>query len=352
IGSYSVKVVWLASGGAGYALKMWGHLLLDAKPEATPEDKKIQAISLLQKFLAEKGISLKQASTAVSGNAVIVRYVKLPKLSKQELALSLPTEAEPYIPFDIKEVSLGCHILGEIMEEGQKKMETVLVAVKKDIIQNRIDVMEGAGLKPIVIDVDSFALESVHEKTHFREDQGAVLYLNMGHMVTNLSIVEAGVTRVVRDIFISGNTLTKMVQKALQYDHAKAEEVKKAYGILLTPEEKERALQEGNRDALGVSQAVSSVVHDLVVEVHRSVDFYLSQGPDRSISRIVLAGGSASLKNLSQYLGSELKVPVEIINPLSLVTENPESVESIPPDVVPALSVAVGLALRKVGDWE
>ncbi|HOX00466.1 MAG TPA: SDR family oxidoreductase, partial [Deltaproteobacteria bacterium] len=87
-------------------------------------------------------------------------------------------------------------------------------------------------------------------------------YLNLGHMVTNLSIIESGLTRVVRDVFIAGNTFTRAVMKALQYDYPKAEEVKKACGLLLDAEEKEKALQEGNRDALGVSQAVAGVMKD------------------------------------------------------------------------------------------
>jgi type IV pilus assembly protein PilM len=156
------------------------------------------------------------------------------------------------------------------------------------------------------------------------------------------------VTRVVRDVFISGSTFTKAIMKALQYEYAKAEEVKKTFGLLLDAEEKEKALQEGNRDALGVSQAVSNVLKDLVSEVHRSVDFYLSQGPERSIGRIVLSGGTARLKNISKYLTAELKVPVSVLNPLSFVRDLPDN---LPADILPALGVAVGLALRKNNDW-
>ncbi|MDE2291353.1 MAG: pilus assembly protein PilM, partial [Elusimicrobia bacterium] len=180
------------------------------------------------------------------------------------------------------------------------------------------------------------------------EKAGSTLYLNIGHTVTNLSIIEGGVTRVVRDVFISGNTFTKSIMKALQYDLAKAEEAKKANGIILDAEEKEKALAEGNRDALGVSQAVTGVLKDLVGELHRSVDFYLSQGPERSIGRIVLAGGSSRMKNLSKALAGELKVPVSVLNPLAFLPSVPEG---LPPDLLPALGVAIGLALRRNRDW-
>lgn len=348
IGSYAIKVVHIAQDAAGPRLRAWGRLQLDFKQEVAAEEKKQQAINLLRAFLIQKGIQVQHAATSVSGNAVIVRYVKFPRLTKEELSSTLETEAEPFIPFDIKDVQLGFHILGEIVEEGQKKMETVLVAAKKDAVQSRVDVLEAAGLKPTIIDVDSFALENIFGFIRNpKEESLTTLYLNMGHTVTNLSIIEAGVTRVVRDIFISGNAFTKAIMKALQCDYARAEELKKTHGLLLDAEEKEKALQEGNRDALAVSQAVAGVLKDMVGEVHRSVDFYLSQGPERSVARIVLAGGSAKIKNLAKHLTIELKVPVEVMNPFAFLKD----ANDVPQDIWPAMGVAVGLALRKFGDW-
>lgn len=349
VGSYSVKVVQFKLEAGAWVLKAWGNLPLGAKAEAGPDEKKTAVINALRAFFIEKGVKVKEASTALSGNSVIVRYVKFPRLTRNELQATLATEAEPFIPFDINEVQLGFHILAEIVEDGQKKMETVLVAAKRDLVQARLEVLQGAGLSPTIMDVDSFALENVHEKTKDgAAGPGATLYLNIGHMVTNLSIVENGVTRVVRDMFISGNTMTKAIMKAFQCDAAKAEELKHSRGIFVDPAEKEKALADGDRDGLGVSQAVGQVARDLVAEVHRSVDFYLSQGPDRSIGRIMLAGGSARLKNLDKHLAQELKVPVAVLNPFSFAKGG----EGVPESVAPALGVAAGLALRQNRDWE
>jgi type IV pilus assembly protein PilM len=348
-GSYAVKVVLLSEEGGTATLKAWGYLPLTAKPDASPEEKKVQTINALRAFLIEKGISIKETATAVSGNSVIVRYVKFPRLTKAELSATLTTEAEPFIPFDINEVQLGFHILSELMEDGMKKMETVLVAAKKDLVGARLEVLQSAGLSPMIIDVDSFAIENVHERLRDRKGEtGAALYLNIGHMVTNLSIIENGITRVVRDVFISGNTLTKAIMKGMQVDFAKAEELKKAHGIIVDAAEKEKALAEGQREALGVSQAVTGVIKDLVAEVHRSVDFYLSQGPARSIGRIVLSGGSARLGNLSKHLAVELKVPVAVLEPFAFIKNPPGD---LAPAWTPAFGVAVGLALRRNKDW-
>lgn len=349
IGSSSVKVVLLKPEGPAWQLKAWGLLPIVVRPDATPEERQTAIVNPLRAFLIEKGIKLKETATSLSGNAVIVRYVKFPRLTRGELQATLTTEAEPFIPFDINEVQLGFHILGEIMEDGQKRMETVLVAAKKELVNARLDVLQSAGLHPTVLDIDSFALENVHERIRDpKEGSAAALYLNIGQMVTNLSIVENGVTRVVRDVFISGQTMTKSVAKAFQCEPPRADELKKSFGLIIDPAEKEKALASGNREALGVSQALSQVARDLVGEVHRSVDFYLSQGPDRMIGRILLSGGTARVKNLDKYLANELKVPVSILDPFSFVKGS----EGVPAEVRASFGVAVGLALRRNRDWE
>ncbi len=348
VGSYSVKVVLFKVEAGQAHLKSWGYLPLTGKVDAGPDEKKVAVINALRAWFIEKGVKIKEAATSLSGNAVIVRYVKFPRLTKGELSQTLATEAEPFIPFDINEVQLGFHILAEIVEDGQKTMETVLVAAKKELIGQRLEILEGAGLSPTIIDVDSFALENVHEKLSGKEGGGAALYLNIGHMVTNLSIIENGVTRVVRDVFISGNTMTKAIIKAFQCDAAKAEELKKTRGVFVDPAEKEKALADGDRDGLGVSQAVGQVARDLVAEVHRSVDFYLSQGPDRSIGRILLSGGSARVKNLDKHLAQELKVPVTVLNPFAFAKGG----DQVPEELASSFGVAVGLALRQNRDWE
>ena len=348
VGSYAVKVVLLKREGPSVELKSWGYLPLGSKADAVLDERKIAVVNALRGFFIEKGIKVKDVATALSGNSVIVRYVKFPRLTKLELQATLATEAEPFIPFDINEVQLGFHILNEVIEEGQKKMETVLVAAKRDLVTARLEILQECGLHPAIIDVDSFTLENIHDLSCDPKETVATLYLNIGHNVTNLSIVENGVTRVVRDVFISGQTMAKAVMKAFQCDAAKADDLKKAYGIIVDPTEKEKALVEGNRDALGVSQSMSQVARDLVGEVHRSVDFYLSQGPDRSIGRIVLSGGSAHAKNLDKHLAGELKVPVAVLDPFAFI----KGAKAVPEELRSAFGVSVGLGLRRNRDWE
>ncbi len=349
IGNYAVKVVCLAEEKKVLKLKDWGYIPLAIKADTPPEEKKAIISQEIKTYLKKKGIQARYAATSISGNSVIVRYVKLPKLSRKELALTIGVEAEPFIPFDIKDVNLTYFILNDSSEEGEPKMDTVLVAAKKEAVQDKIDIISGAGLEPLIIDVDSFALETLYERLAPKGDNNAVLLLNIGQKVTNLSIISQGVTRVVRDIFIAGATFDKAIAKVLKSDAAAADAAKKGHGVLVSDEDKEAAIASFDKSGIAVSKASAGVLRDLYTEVSRSIDFYLSQGVDHSIARIIVSGGMSNLGNISKFLSAEFKVPVEVSNPLAFL---PEAPKNMPKDVLPALAVATGLALRKLKDWE
>jgi type IV pilus assembly protein PilM len=349
IGNYAVKLVSFVEEKKKIKLKDWGYIPLGFSQDTTAEEKQAIISEEIKKYLKKKGIQFKFAATSISGNSVIVRYVKFPKLTKKELALTLHVEAEPFIPFDINDVNLTCWPLNDIMEEGQPKMETVLVAAKRDVIDAKIDVLSDAGLDPIIIDVDAFALETLYEWHAPEVSDSAILFLNIGHKVTNLSIISQGVTRVVRDIFIAGASFDKAISKRFKIEIDAAGELKKQKGVLLSVEEKEAAIQDYDKEHLGVSKTAHMVLQDLYTEISRSIDFYLSQGEEQSISRIILTGGMSNLGNINKYMAEKFKVPVEILNPLAPLAEQ---AKNIPKDVLPGLAVATGLALRKLKDWE
>jgi len=350
IGSHSVKAVCVSGYEKHFRLKSWGISPLAIKPEADPEEKKFLTSVAIKEMLSKSGINNKYVALSVSGNSVIVRYVTLPKTDKANLRLVLASEAEPFIPFDIKDVNLSAHIIGDKNEEGQKKMEIVLVAAKKDLLRNRMDILTAAGLTPLIIDVDAFTLETVYEHlpSFSPADTHGVLILNIGHRVTNLTILEKGVTRVARDIFIAGNAFNRALIKNMEIENEKADALKRQYGVRAegAPLDFLAAATEEDK----VHAVTEEVLRDLVSEVKRSVDFYFSQGADRTIGKVCLAGGGANMKNLPAFLSAELKVPVEILNPLAVCSAS--SAEPVPPELASSLSVAVGLALRKMWDWE
>ncbi len=342
IGSQTIKIVELKQSKSGKpVLRKYVHEYI-AKGEITPEEKKNVLIDKLKEIVQREKFTTKRAATSLSGNQVIVRYVKFPKLTPEELTKTIQFEAESYIPFDIREVNLAFYILGDVIQEGEKKMEVVLVAAKKEVIQNRIEILEKTGLEPAVINVDAFVIENALELIRKPEVKETVVAVNLGASVTNLVIIENGISRVVRDIFIAGNTFTKIVQQNLNLEFNEAEELKKRYGL---------TLETNDEEALKVRKVLIPAVNDLIKEIQHSIDYYQAQLPavteqqteELVPSRVLLTGGSSQMPYLSEYFAHELQTPVEIFNPFdnlnistSLPTETKEKGQFF--------TVAVGLA--------
>jgi type IV pilus assembly protein PilM len=347
IGTYSVKIAQFKKVGNNWSLVNWGVLPLPEElqaPEVPIADKKKPISGIIKNFVSERKIKTKKAAISVAGSSVITRFVKFPKISKEELSKTIQFEAEPYIPFDIREVSLAFYILGDTVEEGQKKTEVVLVAAKKDLLQDRIDMITEAGLNPVVIDVDAFALENSYEINRDPAVPEMFVMVNMGANVTTMSVIENNITRVVRDIFYGGNIFNKALQKNLGCDFKSAETLKRKYGLIFTPEDREKALAEDQKEALQVSNILISACRDLLSEIHRSIDFFYTQrGEQQVLNRVLLAGGTACLKNIDKYFAQELKMPVDVFNPLTKVLNN--NIVA-PIENLPILSIAAGLAAR------
>lgn len=390
IGSYAVKCASVSMAGKTVKIKNWGYEPYNFKTNATVDEKKKQMGAALRKMLANARISNKSVCIGVSGNSVIVRYVKVPWMTRPELELRLRAEAEPFIPFDINDVNLGFHKIADLKEDGVKKMEIILVAAKREIINTKMEVVAGAGLNPLIIDVDVFALDGITNAVAARraetakasadEKHSAVMVLNVGHKITNLAIIENGVTRVARDIFIAGATFNKAIAKNLGIETDRADEMKKEYGLdmsvyeaaspeksvlgltpIIAPEaaasgvmpvpeaEGAPAAAPGTKQTSAISTIIYEVLKDLVVEVRRSVDFFYSQGADRTISKVYLCGGSANLKNIDKFFAAELNTPVEILNPFEVSSEHHSGEAK---DTAPAMAVAMGLSMRRMWDWQ
>ena len=346
IGYTSLKVAYLRGSFPNYSLYKWAILPLGGEflSEVSPAERQAAVVSKLKEFFAREKVISKNIKTSVAGPMVVVRYVNLPKLKPEELTKTIKFEAEQYIPFNIEEVGISFHLLNETVEDGQKKWQAILVAAKKDLIQSRLDIFNELGLRTVLVDIDDFALANAYNLVYGENPSGVDLLLNIGHQYTNIVIMEQGLPRVVRDIGVAGWEFTKAVQRALSVDIIAAEKLKQKNGLLLSAEEKEQALRENNKEAIQTSSALLTVAKIFLGEVRKSIDFYSSQSPDKSVERILLSGGGARLKNLDRYIGNELHLPTEVFNPLQNIA--PEiSVED-----GQMLTIATGLALRQEKD--
>lgn len=351
IGTSSVRVLEARQDGSKWVLEAagWADLPKEALEAGKPEARQAFLVDATRKLFKENGIKSRNVVTSLSGDSVIVRYVKLPFMSAEELRGAIATEAEQYIPLNIDQVILDFQILGEVQEEGQKKLDVLLVAAKNDAVDQHLSVLKMAGLTPRIIDVDAFALQNAFDLSRIEGNEETVALLNIGAGLTTLNVVDGGQSRFTRDITVAGNDFTREIQKEFNLRFGEAEEIKKAQGAI-TMEEDDLGLgsmAEKDDRVLRMSDAMMPVLNKLLGEIRRSFDFYETQSRKKTVERIVLTGGTARLKNLNRFLANKLGIPVENMAPF----RNIEFGRGLDAERVNEqdcrLGVCLGLAMRR-----
>lgn len=343
IGSHTIKVCQLKRSGEGYELEKFGAVEIYPGGECPADAREQQTakIDALKKALAIAGIKARYAVSAVSGESIIVRYLQLPEMPEDELKKALQWEAEEYIPFRLSEVNLDSVILGRANDGEHAKMDVLLVSAKKDLVESHLTILRGAGLEPRIVDVDSFAFLNCFELNHQPTPDECVALVNIGAEITSINIYHNSVSRFSRDIPVGGNTITAAIKSRLGCSFKDAEEIKINTGV--APVQSAMPKVESNmpgglldsirgtvEEMAGVAgtentpegvagKAIGTVVNNLLSEVRRSLEFFESQYRGVNVSRVVLGGGSAMLRNLAEQFGRELQLPVETIDPLRRV---------------------------------
>jgi type IV pilus assembly protein PilM len=345
IGSSAVKAVELKQTKKGFQLVHFRMVPLP--PEAIVDGAIMNSgavVEAVSELIATEKIKNKEVATSVSGHSVIVKKIKLPQMTEEELEESIQWEAEQYIPFDITDVNLDVQILGPD-EQNVGQMEVLLVAAKKDMINDHMAVLHEAGLTPLVMDVDAFAIENMFEANYGVTEGETVVLANIGASATNVNILRGGVSTFTRDISIGGAQFTEEIQKQLNVSHEEAESLKLG-GDLGAPTETTEAVipQE-------VGGIIRSVSESVAIEIQRSLDFFAATATDDKIAKIYLMGGSSKVPGLSSVVEAKLGISTEVANPFKAVQINEKNFNLAHiTEVAPAAAVAMGLALRYVGD--
>ena len=226
IGSSCVKVIQLKRAGrSGVELEKFG--IAEVNPGGAPlsGNASVQAkVKAIQSAMSNGRISGKQVITSVSGEPIIVRYIQLPNMPENELREALKWEAEEYIPFNINEVNIDSTILGRSSDGSM--VNVLLVAAKKELINEHIEIIRLANLTPTAIDVDSFAYLNCFEYNYEPDPANVVALINIGATTTNINIYHSGVSHFSRDIAIAGNSITKSIMNKLGKEFAEAEQLK------------------------------------------------------------------------------------------------------------------------------
>jgi type IV pilus assembly protein PilM len=338
VGSSTVKAVELASKGKSGGFEL-AHLgVADVPAEAIVQGAFLNSSAItdaIREAIESGKIKNKNVAAAVSGHSVIVKKVNLPMMTREELDEQIRWEAEQYIPFDVNEVNLDFQILDAGNQDGQ--MEVLLVAAKKDLIDDYVQVISEAGLTPVAIDVAAFAVENAFEANYPDLANGTVALVNIGAQVVNINILSAGVPCFTRDITTAGNQYTEEIQKALSISFEEAERIKLGGhgtdGQDVVPRE--------------VEQAMQSVTETVIGEISRSLDFYGASSAESRIEKVYLAGGAARVSGLPAAFQERTGLSVETLNPLQRMLPSSRFEQDYLDEMAPGLSVGVGLALRR-----
>jgi type IV pilus assembly protein PilM len=339
IGSSSVKAVEISRRGKSRDFELTHLGVAPLQPEAIVQGAFLNAgaiVEAIREAVDKAKIRTRNVAAAVSGHSVIVKKVSLPAMSRDELDEQIRWEAEQYIPFDVNEVNLDFQILDHGSGEGQ--MDVLLVAAKKDLIDDYVQVITEAGLMPAVVDVASFAVGNAWEANYDPSRDEVAALVNIGAQVVNINIIAGGIPTFTRDITTAGNQYTEEIQKTLSVSFDEAERIK--LGARGRQESQEVVPHE-------VEKAMQAVSETVIGEISRSLDFYGATAADARIGKVYLSGGSAKVAGLRKAFADRTGHQVEILNPLKRMIPTSKFEPDYIDEVAPSLGVGIGLAMRR-----
>ena len=350
IGSHSIKLVEIDHTKKGNVLKNFG--IIGLPPEAIIEGsiKETQIVSSALKNLSRHlKVKNKNVATSISGYSVIVKKISLRAGNKSELEATIYEEAEQYIPFDVNEVRLDFDILSPVDEspkvvqegeEGDRELiEAMLVAAKKDNVDDYVSVLRSAGLTPSVLDVDVFALQNALEISIY-EPEGCYTLVSVGAEELGINAIKNGMSLFTRDSSYGGSHITEAIMSELNVNFEEAEKIKLG-GKKMGSEDRKMRLQE----------IVNSAVSGWVSEIKRALDFVGTTYANETMEKIYVCGGASRTPGFKEFLEKETTIPVSDLDPFKnlIINENVFDAEYLR-HMAPQAAVAVGLALRSIGD--
>lgn len=338
IGSKNIKAAEVIEGKKGFTLSKFG--MIDIAPGLIEDGaiKDPEAVAdTIRKLFKSYGIKNGNVALSVGGYSVIVKKISVQTATEDQLQDTIHFEAEQYIPFDIDDVNLDFQIMGE-NENNPNQMNVLLVAAKKEMVNDYVNLAELAGLEPRIIDVDAFALQNAFELNYDAVEEENVALIDIGASKTSLNILKGATSVFMRDVSLGCGQINQKIASLIDCSADEAEAIK--FG-----ESSDRISTED------LSDIISSVVADWCTEIRRALDFFYSTYPDDQIKKIVLSGGGGNIQELRQLLAVETSAEVATINPFQhfYVDDDKFDTEYLE-KIAPQASICMGLATRKLDD--
>ncbi len=307
-------------------------------PQEAVIDKNIANVDVvadaIRQAVKNSGTKLKSACVAVAGSSVMTKVITMPtNLDDADMYEQVMIEADQYVPYNLDEVNLDYEIQGTSAKQDGM-IDVLLVASRRENVEDRAAALEKAGLKAEIVDVEAFAMEKAFSLLTSQFDRansdGTFAVVDVGATITTLNVLHDGKTIYTREQGFGGRQLT--------------EEVQRRYG--LSYEEAGLAKRHGGLPDNYLTDILEPFKRAMVQQIARSLQFFVSSSANRTVDQIVLAGGCASIHGISQLVEQSLALPVTIANPfvnMSLASRiRPQSLGND----ASAMMIACGLALR------
>jgi len=323
IGTHDIEIIEISSGNGKPLVTCFGHRSVDSSAKEDLAD-------ALKSLVSSSGLSAKEVNISVSGPSVIVRFLTMPKMSREELAGAIRFEAEKHIPFNINECVTDFQVLRDYPKEN--KSDILLAAVKKDYVDGRVKMVRDAGLSVGVVDVEGFAVANAFLKNYphmsAAGQEKTVLLLDIGTALTHLAILKGELLCLVRDVSIGGKDFDSAIAKAFNVDNKNTEDIKR----ILHDKPQEAAIP------------MRGVLNNLFDEIRLSCSYYENQC-GRAIDEMYLSGGSSGIADLPGFFQESFGLKPSYLDLFqALDTVNIEAGEL--QKFQNQFAVAVGLALR------
>lgn len=339
IGSYSIKLVKVNHRKSQYHLEAVG--IKEIKPgiiEGGDIKDKAGLIDAITTLVNQCDPSTVDVVISMSGQGILSEKFNFKIENQENIEETILWEAGQRSPFDVDGITLDYKVLRHFPERNE--IEVLIVAAKNQIMQNYIDLLYEAGLRPQIVDGNTFAIYNCYCLESFSEEQrGTVLLLNVGHNLTNITFIKDGVYHSSRDIATAGDFFCKTLQRNLNIPREDAAEVLK--GNFSNP----------SLDKNLIRTSIDYAFEELSSGIDLAFSYFKSTEKSDKIDRIVISGGGAYIANIKKFLEERHNTAVRISNPLAFLTHDPNLFGVVNPQKISAfLTGAVGLALRRVVD--
>lgn len=330
IGSHSIKLIELGFEGGKAALLAAGSSPTPPKSFASTVPADTEALAAaVKRLVKESGTKSTNVQIALPESKVFSRVIEVPALSQRELASAIKWEAEQYIPLPLEQVNLDFTTLRDAKETGTNKMEVLLVAAPKSLLDRYLSVLELADLTPVSAETEVIATSRA--LSHSLAGVKGALIISMGSQTTDLAILRAGILSLTRTMPAGGDAMARAIEQSFDFNPTQAEEYKRTYGLL-------QDKLEGK-----IVASVKPIMDSIVGEVRRALAFYQEKYKD-SLTSVVLSGGTARLPGMVTYLATALGLEVQLANPWAGIVRSPRF--NVLATEGPNFCVAVGLALK------